>query len=153
MDGVGGGDPQAGSHAPGACRMTPIANPWPPSAARLPLCVGVRHRPGALSVRVAYIAGAAPAGADTQDTQRQFAQVLATTERLVHEAGASLDGIVSCEVFVREPAACPGVEALLHTWAARRSGCARLVRQPPCATPHADLGMALVVARPATPAD
>lgn len=133
--------------------MTGIATPLPPSAARVPLCVGVRHTPGALSVRVAYIAGGAPAGADPQDAPRQFAQVLAATERLVHEAGASLDRMVSCEVFVREPAACPAVEALLRTWAARRSGCARLVRQPPGATPHADLGMALVVARPATPAD
>lgn len=133
--------------------MTGIAMLLPPSAARMPLCVGVRHTPGALSVRVAYIAGSAPAGAGPQEAQRQFAQVLAATERLVHEAGASLDRMVSCEVFVREPAACPAVEALLRTWAARRSGCARLVRQPPGATPHADLGMALVVARPATPAD
>ena len=138
--------------APARRQPLPVP-PWrerPPhahAASAPPFRVAVRHARAGWSLRVDSLAQAAPAAAQ-RDAPRQFRLLLATAEGLLHEAGAGFDQVVSCEVFVREPAARRAVAALLHAGATRWPAPARLVHPPQGALPEAGMGVALVVAQP-----
>lgn len=119
-----------------------------PSPGPSPLRVAVRHALATWSLRVAYVAQGAAAG-PAHDTHHQLRHVLATAERLLREAGARRDQVVSCEVFVREPEARSTVEALLRNGAAHWPDRARLVRQSPGAPLHVDVAVTLLVSQPA----
>ncbi|MBV7429177.1 MULTISPECIES: RidA family protein [unclassified Acidovorax] len=111
------------------------------------LCVGVWHARTTLSIRVACMASDSPPGG-RQDDHVQFMQVLAAAERLLREAGADPRSILSCDVFVRGPAARTAVLAVLRPRAARWPTLPRITPHPSPCTPQATVSLALVAARP-----
>lgn len=99
----------------------PAASPaaGPPRVA-VRLRVGVRHAATSLCVRVACLnALAVPAQAPSaQATARSMAEVLAAADRLLREAGSHRGRIVSCDLFVHEPAHAADARHLLGSWMA-----------------------------------
>ncbi|MBV7543193.1 RidA family protein [Acidovorax sp. sic0104] len=118
-----------------------------PSPGPSPLRVAVRHALATWSLRVAYVTQGAAAG-PAHDARHQLRHVFATAERLLREADAHLDQVVSCEVFVREPEARRTIETLLCDGVAHWPGRARLVRQPPGASVPVDVAVTLLVSQP-----
>lgn len=114
--------PAAGPAAAGAPRV----------AARLR--VGVRHAATSLGLRIACLNTTAAAPADTPDLEHGMAQVLAAADRLLREAGSHRHRILSCELFVREPAHTADARHMLCSWMA--GGLARPQVAPPAVHAH-----------------
>jgi len=113
-----------------------------PAPSALHVCV--RHAPTTLSVCITYPAGT-PLASPPPDTGGQFTLMRNAAERLLQEAGAGREHILSCEVFARGPFTSAALGALLHPWSVRP----RITRQPPPTAPQAVMYLALVATRPA----
>lgn len=119
-----------------------------PGAAAAPrvmarLRVGVRHAATSLCLRIACLNTAAATTPATQDLELGMAQVLAAADRLLREAGSHRHRILSCELFVREPAHVGDARRMLCGWMA--GGLARQQVAPPAVHAHS-------LARPPPPA-
>lgn len=122
----------------------PAAGPGAAAAPRVAarLRVGVRHAANSLCLRIACLNTAATTPA-TQDLEYGMAQVLAAADRLLREAGSHRHRILSCELFVREPAHVADARRMLCGWMA--GGLARQQVAPPAVHAHS-------LARPPLPA-
>lgn len=114
----------------------------PRVAARLR--VGVRHAATSLCLRIACLNSAVAATpSPSTDLEHGMAQVLAAADRLLREAGSHRHRILSCELFVREPAHVADARRMLCGWMA--GGLARQQVAPPAVHAHS-------LARPPPPA-
>jgi enamine deaminase RidA (YjgF/YER057c/UK114 family) len=93
--------------------------------------VGARISEMAVYNGVAYLAGQVPEDA-TQDITGQTAQVLAAIDKLLARAGTDKSRILMAQVFIKDLAEFPGMNAAWDAWVA--SGNA-----PPRATVEANL--------------
>jgi len=122
----------------------PAAGPGAAAAPRVAarLRVGVRHAANSLCLRIACLNMTAMTPA-TQDLEYGMAQVMAAADRLLREAGSHKHRILSCELFVREPAHVADARRMLCGWMA--GGLARQQVAPPAVHAHS-------LARPPPPA-
>jgi len=93
--------------------------------------VGARISEMAVYNGVAYLAGQVPADA-TQDITGQTAQVLAAIDALLARAGTDKTKILMAQVFIKDLAEFPGMNAAWDAWVAKDNA-------PPRATVQANL--------------
>lgn len=93
--------------------------------------VGARISEMAVHNGVAYLAGQVPEDA-TQDITGQTAQVLAAIDKLLARAGTDKTKILRAEVFIKDLAEFPGMNAAWDAWVAAGNA-------PPRATVQASL--------------
>ncbi|MES2609562.1 MAG: hypothetical protein V4679_04935 [Pseudomonadota bacterium] len=99
------------------------------------LRVGVRHAATSLCLRIACLNTAAAASpSPSTDMEHGMAQVLAAADRLLREAGSHRHRILSCELFVREPAQTADARRMLCGWMA--GGLVRQQVAPPAVHAH-----------------
>ena len=93
--------------------------------------VGTRISEMAVYNGVAYLAGQVPEDA-TQDITGQTAQVLAAIDKLLARAGTDKTKILMAQVFIKDLAEFPGMNAAWDAWVAAGNA-------PPRATVEANL--------------
>lgn len=93
--------------------------------------VGARISEMAVHNGVAYLAGQVPDDA-SQDITGQTAQVLAAIDKLLARAGSDKSKILRAEVFIKDLADFPGMNAAWDAWVAKDNA-------PPRATVEANL--------------
>ena len=93
--------------------------------------VGARISEMAVYNGVAYLAGQVPEDA-TQDITGQTAQVLAAIDKLLARAGTDKSRILMAQVFIKDLADFPGMNAAWDAWVAKDNA-------PPRATVEANL--------------
>ena len=93
--------------------------------------VGARISEMAVYNGVAYLAGQVPEDA-TQDITGQTAQVLAAIDKLLARAGTDKSRILMAQVFIKDLADFPGMNAAWDAWVAKDNA-------PPRATVEAKL--------------
>ena len=93
--------------------------------------VGARMSEMAVHNGVAYLAGQVPEDA-TQDITGQTAQVLAAIDKLLARAGTDKSRILMAQVFIKDLADFPGMNAAWDAWVAKDNA-------PPRATVEAKL--------------
>jgi enamine deaminase RidA (YjgF/YER057c/UK114 family) len=93
--------------------------------------VGTRLSEMAVYNGVAYLAGQVPGDA-SQDMAGQTAQVLAQIDALLARAGTDKSKILMCQIFVKDLAEFPALNAVWEAWVAAGNA-------PPRATVEANL--------------
>ncbi|MDN3543966.1 MAG: RidA family protein [Roseateles asaccharophilus] len=93
--------------------------------------VGARLSEMAVYNGVAYLAGQVPEDA-TQDITGQTAQVLAAIDKLLARAGSDKSKILMAQIFIKDLAEFPGMNAAWDAWVAEGNA-------PPRATVQAQL--------------
>ncbi|MFN5046528.1 RidA family protein [Roseateles sp.] len=93
--------------------------------------VGARLSEMAVYNGVAYLAGQVPEDA-TQDITGQTAQVLAAIDKLLARAGSDKSKILMAQIFIKDLAEFPGMNAAWDAWVAEGNA-------PPRATVQAHL--------------
>jgi enamine deaminase RidA (YjgF/YER057c/UK114 family) len=93
--------------------------------------VGARISEMAVHNGVAYLAGQVPSDA-TQDITGQTAQVLAAIDALLARAGTDKSKILMAQVYIKDLADFPGMNAAWDAWVAKDNA-------PPRATVEANL--------------
>lgn len=96
--------------------------------------VGARISEMAVYNGVAYLAGQVPEDA-TQDITGQTAQVLAAIDKLLARAGTDKSKILMAQVYIKDLADFPGMNAAWDAWVAKDNA-------PPRATVEANLARA-----------
>ncbi|QPF72961.1 RidA family protein [Roseateles sp. DAIF2] len=96
--------------------------------------VGARISEMAVYNGVAYLAGQVPEDA-TQDITGQTAQVLAAIDKLLARAGTDKSKILMAQVYIKDLADFPGMNAAWDAWVAKDNA-------PPRATVEAKLARA-----------
>lgn len=80
------------------------------------LHVGARLSDVSIFNNVAYLAGQVPEKTLDGDIRQQTAEVLATIDRLLAEAGSDKQRILSCQIFLRDIAEIGEMNAVWDAW-------------------------------------
>ncbi len=97
--------------------------------------VGERHSECSIHGRTVYLAGQVASDA-TQGIREQTAEVLATIERLLSEAGSSKTRILMAQIFLADLADYAGMNAVWDAWVVQGQTPSRATVQAQLARPE-----------------
>jgi enamine deaminase RidA (YjgF/YER057c/UK114 family) len=110
------------------------------------LHVGARLSDVSIYNHVAYLAGQVPDKTIDLGIREQTAEVLATIDRLLAEAGSDKTRILSCQIFLRDIGDIAEMNAVWDTWVAAGHCPCRATVQAPMANPRWRVEMVMTAA-------